>query len=145
MLKYLAGLPPVTQIILAVSASVLLGYGEYRRRTRATPTLRARAGSLAACGLPAAWTALRTPPTDDQKTKRENTAENLLVFGFVFVVGGLIMQGLIPFARDDMGPTGVWPYLFFFALDGMAAYFGLISYRLAEEGAKATSPASWWG
>lgn len=140
VLNYLAGLPPVTQIILAVSASVLLGYGEYRRRTRTTPTLRARAGTLAARGLRSAWTALRTPPTDDQKTKRENTAENLLVFGFVFVVGGLIMQGLIPFARDDMGLTGVWPYLFFFALDGMAAYFGLISYRLAKEGAKATSP-----
>ena len=140
VLNFLAGLPPVTQIILAVSTIVLLGYGEYRRRTRTTPTLRARAGTLAARGLRAAWTALRTPPNADQKTKRANTAENLLVFFFVFVVGGLIMQGLIPFARDDMGLTGPWPYLFFFSLDGMAAYFGLISYRLAKEGAKATSP-----
>ncbi|MFE7462454.1 DUF2637 domain-containing protein [Nocardiopsis terrae] len=143
-LNYLAGLPPATQIILAVTVVValalLVGYGEYRRRTRTTPTLRARAGALTARGLRAAWTALRTPPNADQKTKRANTAENLLVFWFVFVVGGLIMQGLIPFARDDMGLTGVWPYLLFFSLDGMAAYFGLISYRLAKEGAKATSP-----
>lgn len=144
VLHYLAELPPAAQTILAVTGTVVLAgllvYAEYRRRTRTTPTLRARAGTLAARALRAAWTALRTPPTTDQKTKRENAAENLLVFGFVFVVGGLIMQGLIPFARDDMGLTGPWPYLLFFALDGMAAYFGLISYRLAKEGAKATSP-----
>ncbi|QVJ00282.1 DUF2637 domain-containing protein [Nocardiopsis eucommiae] len=143
-LAYLAGLPPAPQIILAVTCvvtlTVLLVYAEYRRKTRTTPTLRARAATLTAHGLRAAWTALRTPPTTEQKTKRENTAENLLVFGFVFVVAGLIMQGLVPFARDDMGLTGIWPYLLFFALDGMAAYFGLISYRLAKEGAKATSP-----
>ncbi len=143
-LTFLAGLEPVTQIILAATVIMmtimLIVWREYRRRTRTTPTLRARAATLTAHGLRAAWTALRTPPTADQKTKRANATENLLVFGFVFVVAGLIMQGLVPFARDDMGLTGIWPYLLFFALDGMAAYFGLISYRLAKEGAKAASP-----
>lgn len=72
--------------------------------------------------------------------RRANLAENTLVGFFVAVVAGLIMQGLVGFARDDMGLTGPWPYLLFFALDGMAAYFGLVAYRLAKQGARAVGP-----
>jgi hypothetical protein len=139
-LTYLAGLPPTTQIVAAASTAVaailLVVYREYRRHTRTTPTLRARATQL----LDAGWKAARAPLTDDQKATRANAAENLLVFFFVFVVAGLIMQGLIPFARDDMGLTGPWPHLLFFALDGMAAYFGLVAYRLAKDGINAPGP-----
>lgn len=72
--------------------------------------------------------------------RRANLLENTLVGFFVAVVAGLIMQGLVGFARDDMGLTGPWPYLLFFALDGMAAYFGLVAYRLAKQGARAVGP-----
>lgn len=124
---YLFGLPATTQIILAVSALVLLGYGEYRRRTRTTPTLRARA----ARALAAAWKTARTPATPDQKDARGDRIELLLVTFFVAVVAGLIMRGLIDFARDSMGLEGVWPYLLFAAFDGAAGLFAFASYRWA--------------
>lgn len=71
---------------------------------------------------------------------RSNTGENLLVGCFLVVVGGLIMQGLIGFARDEMGLSGPWPYLLFFALDGLAAVFGVAQYRWAREGASPAFP-----
>lgn len=74
------------------------------------------------------------------KTRRGDLAELALVAFFAVVVGGLIMQGLIGFARDDMGLAGPWPYLLFAALDGMAAFFAVITYRWTAQGASATGP-----
>lgn len=71
---------------------------------------------------------------------RFNVHENLLVGGFASVTSGLIMQGLVAFARNEMGLTGIWPYLLFAALDGMAAFFALVSYRWAKLGASALGP-----
>src|SRR5260370_2844155 len=48
------------------------------------------------------------------------TAQHSLLAGFAAVAAGISAQGLIGFARDNMGLAGPWPYLLFFALDGAA-------------------------
>ncbi|WP_159945312.1 MULTISPECIES: DUF2637 domain-containing protein [unclassified Nocardiopsis] len=72
--------------------------------------------------------------------ERENLVENTIVVFFAAVTSGLIMQGLVGFARTEMGLSGPWPYLLFAALDGMAAFFALVSYRWAKIGASALGP-----
>src|SRR5260370_11465562 len=47
-------------------------------------------------------------------------AQHSLLAGFAAVAAGISAQGLIGFARDNMGLAGPWPYLLFFALDGAA-------------------------
>ncbi|MCK9874119.1 hypothetical protein MRI28_31625 [Nocardiopsis dassonvillei] len=108
------------QIILTIAAAVvvlLLAYPAYR-------SVRA----------------LRLWYTRLSDQDRFNVHENLLVGGFAGITSGLIMQGLVSFARNEMGLTGVWPYLLFAALDGMAAFFALVSYRWAKLGASAVGP-----
>ncbi|WP_028648094.1 DUF2637 domain-containing protein [Nocardiopsis sp. CNT312] len=72
--------------------------------------------------------------------ERANLVENALVVFFASVASGLIMQGLVGFARTEMGLTGIWPYLLFAALDGMAGFFAFVSYRWARMGASALGP-----
>ncbi len=77
----------------------------------------------------------KSPPRE-----RENLIENLIVVFFAAVTSGLIMQGLVGFARTEMGLKGPWPFLLFAALDGMAAFFAFVSYRWAKMGASALGP-----
>ncbi|MEU0489931.1 DUF2637 domain-containing protein [Nocardiopsis sp. NPDC006139] len=72
--------------------------------------------------------------------ERENLVENIIVFFFAAVTSGLIMQGLVGFARTEMGLRGPWPYLLFAALDGMAGFFAFVSYRWSKMGASALGP-----
>lgn len=72
--------------------------------------------------------------------ERANLVENSIVLFFAAVTSGLIMQGLVGFARTEMGLSGPWPYLLFAALDGMAAFFAFVSYRWAKLGASALGP-----
>lgn len=72
--------------------------------------------------------------------KRVAILENALTAWFAVVVAGLIMQGLVGFAREEMGLTGPWPYLLFAALDGMAALFAVVAYRWSAAGGAATLP-----
>lgn len=90
--------------------------------------------SIKLTGLLADWH--RNMPSQE----RDNLVENIIVVFFASVTSGLIMQGLIGFARTEMGLSGPWPYLLFAALDGMAAFFAFVSYRWAKIGASALGP-----
>ena len=65
-----------------------------------------------------------------------SAAQYLLLGGFASVAAGICAQGLTGFARANMGLTGPWPYLLFFALDGAA---GVCAVLLTRRAARADS------
>jgi hypothetical protein len=69
-----------------------------------------------------------------------------LLYGFWAVAAGISMQGLIGFARDNMGLKGAWPYLIFCALDGAAAFcMVLVTKRAARAASTVVPRLAVWG
>ena len=73
-------------------------------------------------------------------------AQHVLLAGFAAVAAGISAQGLTGFARDNMGLTGPWPYLLFFALDGAAGVCAVLLLRRAARAEAALAPRlAVWG
>ncbi len=73
-------------------------------------------------------------------------AQHVLLGGFTAVAAGISAQGLIGFARDNMGLRGPWPYLLFFALDGAAGMCAVLLMRRAARAETALAPRlAVWG
>jgi len=69
-----------------------------------------------------------------------------LLGGFAAVAAGISAQGLIGFARDNMGLRWPWPYLLFFALDGAAGVCAVLLMRRAARAETAIAPRlAVWG
>jgi hypothetical protein len=75
-----------------------------------------------------------------------STAQYLLLGGFTAVAAGISAQGLIGFAKDNMGLTGPWPYLLFLALDGAAGVCAVLLTRRAARAESGLAPRlAVWG
>ena len=62
------------------------------------------------------------------------------------MAAGISAQGLTGFARDNMGLTGPWPYLLFFALDGAAGVCAVLLTRRAARAESGLAPRlAVWG
>src|SRR5881392_2890422 len=75
-----------------------------------------------------------------------SAAQYALLGGFAAVAAGISAQGLIGFARDNMGLRWPWPYLLFFALDGAAGVCAVLLMRRAARAETALAPRlAVWG
>ncbi|MBG0818734.1 hypothetical protein [Planomonospora sp. ID82291] len=80
------------------------------------------------------------------KTAAIKTAPGLLLVYFLAVIAGLSATGLTGFGADNMGLTGPWPYLLFFALDGAAALCAVLQTRRVARNEAAGGPRlAVWG
>jgi hypothetical protein len=69
-----------------------------------------------------------------------SAAQYVLLGGFASTAAGISAQGLVGFARSNMGLRGPWPYLLFFALDGAAGVCAVLLVRRAARADRAWSP-----
>lgn len=75
-----------------------------------------------------------------------SAAQYVLLGGFACVAAGISAQGLTGFARANMGLTGPWPYLLFFALDGAAGVCAVLLMRRAARAESGLAPRlAVWG
>jgi hypothetical protein len=73
-------------------------------------------------------------------------AQYLLLGGFASTAAGVSAQGLVGFARSNMGLRGPWPYLLFFALDGAAGVCAVLLVRRAARAEPGLAPRlAVWG
>lgn len=92
----------------------------------------------------------RAAANNDRRDRLKNAAASIALYGLLYffwaVAAGISMQGLIGFARDNMGLEGPWPYLIFFALDGAAAFCMVLVTKRAARAASTTVPRlAVWG
>ncbi len=80
--------------------------------------------------------ALRSLPEE----RRDDLVQLLLTIAFLIVVGALVAEGLIGFARDEMGLGPLLSVAVFLGIDGVAAFFAHTAYRLAKTGQRALFP-----
>jgi Protein of unknown function (DUF2637) len=75
-----------------------------------------------------------------------SVAQYLLLGGFASTAAGVSAQGLVGFARSNMGLRGPWPYLLFFALDGAAGVCAVLLVRRAARAEPGLAPRlAVWG
>ena len=80
------------------------------------------------------------------RDKAASAAQYVLLGGFAAVASGISSQGLTGFARSNMGLSGPWPYLLFFALDGAAGVCAVLLARRAALGGRSLAPRlAVWG
>ncbi|GAA1464554.1 DUF2637 domain-containing protein [Nocardiopsis exhalans] len=77
---------------------------------------------------------------DLSEEKRDTTIQLLLTIGFLVVVGALVAEGIIGFARDEMGLGPVLSVAVFIGIDGVAGFFAHTAYRWAKVGGRALFP-----
>lgn len=101
-------------------------------------------------GLRALGRLMTSKATDERKAGARKAAGSTALYGLLYffwaVAAGISMQGLIGFAEDNMGLTGPWPYLIFFALDGAAAFcMVLVTIRAGRAASTLTPRLAVWG
>ena len=75
-----------------------------------------------------------------------SVAQYVLLGGFAATAAGISAQGLVGFARSNMGLYGPWPYLLFFALDGAAGVCAVLLVRRAARAEPGLAPRlAVWG
>ena len=75
-----------------------------------------------------------------------SVAQYVLLGGFASTAAGISAQGLVGFARSNMGLRGPWPYLLFFALDGAAGVCAVLLVRRAARAEPGLAPRlAVWG
>jgi hypothetical protein len=75
-----------------------------------------------------------------------SAAQYVLLGGFASTAAGISAQGLVGFARSNMGLRGPWPYLLFFALDGAAGVCAVLLVRRAARAEPDLAPRlAVWG
>jgi len=75
-----------------------------------------------------------------------SAAQYVLLGGFASTAAGISAQGLVGFARSNMGLRGPWPYLLFFALDGAAGVCAVLLVRRAARAEPGLAPRlAVWG
>ena len=75
-----------------------------------------------------------------------SAAQYVLLGGFAATAAGISAQGLVGFARSNMGLRGPWPYLLFFALDGAAGVCAVLMARRAARAEPGLAPRlAVWG
>jgi hypothetical protein len=75
-----------------------------------------------------------------------SVAQYVLLGGFASTAAGISAQGLVGFARSNMGLRGPWPYLLFFALDGAAGICAVLLVRRAARAEPGLAPRlAVWG
>jgi Protein of unknown function (DUF2637) len=75
-----------------------------------------------------------------------SAAQYVLLAGFASTAAGISAQGLVGFARSNMGLHGPWPYLLFFALDGAAGVCAVLLVRRAARAEPGLAPRlAVWG
>lgn len=80
------------------------------------------------------------------RDKAASAAQYALLGSFAAVASGISSQGLTGFARSNMGLSGPWPYLLFFALDGAAGVCAVLLARRAALGGRSLAPRlAVWG
>ena len=80
------------------------------------------------------------------RDKATSAAQYVLLGAFAAVASGISSQGLTGFARFNMGLSGPWPYLLFFALDGAAGVCAVLLARRAARGSSSLPPRlAVWG
>lgn len=72
--------------------------------------------------------------------RRDDLVQLLLTVAFLIVVGMLVAEGIIGFARDEMGLGPVLSVAVFLGIDGVAGFFAHTAYRWAKVGGKALFP-----
>jgi hypothetical protein len=90
------------------------------------------AAKLAAAGIKA----IRNLP----EGRRDDLIQLLLTIAFLIVVGMLVAEGIVGFARDEMGLGPVLSVGVFLGIDGVAGFFAHTAYRWAKVGGKALFP-----
>ena len=75
-----------------------------------------------------------------------SAAQYVMLGGFAATAAGISAQGLVGFARSNMGLRGPWPYLLFFALDGAAGVCAVLMARRAARAEPGLAPRlAVWG
>jgi Protein of unknown function (DUF2637) len=75
-----------------------------------------------------------------------SVAQYVLLGGLASTAAGISAQGLVGFARSNMGLRGPWPYLLFFALDGAAGVCAVLLVRRAARAEPGLAPRlAVWG
>jgi len=86
------------------------------------------------------------PAVTAGRDKAASAAQYVLLGSFAAVASGISSQGLTGFARSNMGLSGPWPYLLFFALDGAAGVCAVLLARRAALGGRSLAPRlAVWG
>jgi len=75
-----------------------------------------------------------------------SAVQYVMLGGFASTAAGISAQGLVGFARSNMGLRGPWPYLLFFALDGAAGVCAVLMARRAARAEPGLAPRlAVWG